>query len=368
MYRIAFVIEDVLGHITHGANLRSHVPEDPEVDPQWITLQYDVSGLGARLPVYRSNWTLRAGWMARRRLARLSRERRLDAAFFHTQVPATLSPGFIRRVPTVISVDATPRQYDELGSFYEHEVGPAALEGLKLRVARSRFRRARHVVAWSEWAKQGLVDQYGVPADKVSVISPGVNIDDWAAPARTHDPTRPLRLLFVGGDLERKGGLVLIEAFREIRDLSVELHIVTRDEVPDEPGIHAHHGLRPNSDELRQLYRDCDIFVLPTFGDCLAMVLSEAGAASLPTVSTRVTAIPEVVVDGVTGLLVPPGDVGALVTALRRLADDPDERQRMGRNAVAHIAQQHNATTNTRRLLQVLKQVADGHVVTGPSR
>jgi hypothetical protein len=84
----------------------------------------------------------------------------------------------------VISVDATPRQYDELGSFYQHDVGPAAIERLKLRATRARFAEATHIVAWSAWAKQGLVDEYGVPADKVTVIPPGVDVAEWSEPAR----------------------------------------------------------------------------------------------------------------------------------------------------------------------------------------
>ena len=358
-YEIAFVIEDVLGHITHGDNLRSHVPDDPEVSAHWVTLPFDAPGRASRLPGYRSNWTVRSGVMARRELRRIEREQPLDVVFFHTQVPAMLRPRWLSKVPIVISVDATPRQYDELGSFYQHDVGPAAIERLKLRVTRARFAEATHIVAWSAWAKQGLVDEYGVPADKVTVIPPGVDVAEWSEPARPAVRPGPVRILFVGGDLERKGGLVLIEAFRSLRDLDVELHLVTRDDVETAPGIHVHRGLRPNSDELRALYRHADVFTLPTFGDCLPMVLSEAGAAALPTVSTDVAAIPEIVLDDVTGLLVPPGDVTALADALRRLVTRGDERVQFGSRAASHVAEHFDTATNTARLLDVVKDAAD---------
>jgi glycosyltransferase involved in cell wall biosynthesis len=361
-YQIAFVIEDVLGHTTHGDNLRSHVPDDPEVSAHWVTLPFDTASRISHLPGVRSNWTVRSGMLARRELRTIRRAHSLDAVFFHTQVPAMLRPRWVSRIPSVISVDATPRQYDQLGSFYQHGVDPPAIERLKLRVTRARFAEAAHVVAWSAWAKQGLVDEYGVPTEIVSVIPPGVDVNEWSEPPRPDDRPGPVRILFVGGDLERKGGLVLIEAFQSIRDLDVELHLVTRDDVQSAPGIHVHRGLQPNSSELRALYRMADLFALPTFGDCLPMVLSEAGAAALPTISTRVAAIPEVVIDGVTGLLVPPGDVSTLSDAIRRLVTRGDERVQFGSRAASHIAENFDTATNTARLLDVVKHAADGSI------
>ena len=75
-------------------------------------------------------------------------------------------------------------------------------------------------------------------------------------------------------------------------------------------------GSGPNSPELIELYHGADVFCLPTLGDCLPMVLSEAGAVGLPLVSTDVGAISEIVRDGETGLLVPVGDADALAAAL----------------------------------------------------
>ena len=83
-------------------------------------------------------------------------------------------------------------------------------------------------------------------------------------------------------------------------------------------------------------------------GDCLPMVLSEAGAVGLPLVSTDVGAIGEIVRDGETGLLVPVDDAGALAAALHRLADDPDARRRMGEAARQLVREQFDAGANAR--------------------
>jgi glycosyltransferase involved in cell wall biosynthesis len=169
----------------------------------------------------------------------------------------------------------------------------------------------------------------------------------------------PARVLFVGGNFERKGGVRLIQAFREIRHLGVELHLVTRDNVPSEPGMFVYNDMLPNSQALKQLYHRCDVFALPTFGDSMPLVLSEAGAAGMAIVSTNIAAIPEIVRHGDTGLLVPPGDTAALIEALKLLVMNSDQRLALGLRAMAHVARQFDAETNAYRLLDLLKVEAD---------
>ena len=211
----------------------------------------------------------------------------------------------------------------------------------------------------SEWAKQGVVRDYEVAPEEVIVIPPGVNPDDWAAPRPRAAHDGPVKILFVGGNFERKGGLLLLEAFRQLRSLGVELHLVTRDSLPEEPGIVVYHDVQPNSLQLKQLYHSCDIFCLPTKGDCLPMVLSEAGAAGLPAVSTQIAAIPEIIRHGETGFVVPMNDPAALTNALRELVCDPQLRLHQGRQAVKAVRDGFDAQRNALRLLDVLKDVAE---------
>jgi glycosyltransferase involved in cell wall biosynthesis len=360
MYDIAFVVEQVLGHITHGANLRRHVVDSPEVRAHWVYPPYETAGIASKLPVYRSNWTVRVGLRSRRMLRRLRRDVSLDAIFFHTQVPAMLNIDSVHRTPSVISLDATPRQYDELGAHYAHSSGPALVERVKHGAVTKALNAARHLVTWSAWAMHGLIDDYGVAPEKVTVVPPGVSTAEWApAEPRRVAAGGPLRLLFVGGDFERKGGATLLSAVRALRRDDVELHIVTRDPVPTEPGIHVHRGLTANSPDLKRLYHESDIFVMPTFGDCLPMVLCEAGAAGLPVISTSVAAIPEIVLAGETGLLVEPGAVEQLTAAIAWMIEHPDKRQAMGRRATEHVVRHYDAATNTAALVSILKGVAD---------
>lgn len=364
MYRIGFIIEQMLGHVTHGRNLQANVAQDPDVHALWGLPRWDVPGWRGALP----NWTVRAGLQSRDMVTQMQREAPLDALFFHTQVTAVLAQKWLRRIPSVVSLDATPEQYDSLGAHYDHATGPGWLERTKWRLNRDCFQAARHLVTWSNWAKTGLLEGYQIDPESITVIPPGVPVQAWTRPQPRRLHAGPVKILFVGANLERKGGLVLLEAFRALRAAAagsdatrptLELHLVTRTAVDPEPGVFVHNDIQPNSGQLQQLYWDSDIFCLPTFGDCLPLVLAEAGAAALPLVSTSVAAIPEIAVDGETGLLVPPGDVAALQHALGQLAARPELRLSLGANAAALVGRDHDASRSAVRVLALLKQIAN---------
>ena len=359
IYTIGFIMEQALGHVTHTKNLQANVPHDQEVRAYWGLIPFEATGIAARIPIYKNNWTVRAGLRARGAVARIARQTTLDALFFHTQVPAILATNWLRKIPGIVSLDATPLQYDQLGAFYQHTQGSAWMESLKWRLNRDCYRAARHLVAWGEWTKRGLIADYGVSADKITVIPPGVNVKEWQRPTPRTRHDDPVKILFVGANLERKGGLLLLDAWRTLRPLGVELHVVTKDKVASEPGLFIYNSMQPNSQPLKNLYHSCDIFALPTFGDCLPMVLSEAGAAGMSVVSTNVAAIPEIVRDGETGMIVPAGDTVALTEALRSLALSPDLRMRLAERARVHVAREYDAQKNAGRLLDLLKREAD---------
>ena len=358
MYRFGFIIEQALGHITHGKNLQASVATDSSIQAEWGLPGWDVKhGLAARV----NNWTVKAGLQTRQALADMHKQQPLDAIFFHTQVTAVLAQDWVRRVPSIISLDATPLQYDSLGEFYNHEPGTGPAEKVKYWLNKRCYDSAEHIVTWSSWAKQGLIDEYAINADKITVIAPGVLSAEWQRPTPRTKHDGPVKLLFVGGNLERKGGLLLFEAFRALRaeGHNVELHLATRDVVEPMDGLVVYNDMYPNTPRLKQLYYDCDIFCLPTYGDCLPMVLSEAGAAGMPVVSTKVAAIPELILDGETGFLIPTGDVAALTTTLRQLVTDADLRLQQGHRAIEVVQQEFDAARNATRLLDLLKRTAN---------
>lgn len=365
--RVGFVLEQSLGHVTHANNLRRALASEPALRAELVDVPYAVEGLAARIPVYNGNWTVRSGLRAGRAIRAMHRREPLDGLFVHTQVPAVLAQRWMDRLPTVVSLDATPLQYDELGEHYGHAPGNARVEELKYKANRRCLGRARHVVAWAEWTKRGIVDGYGVPPERITVIPPGVTPSLWTPSAPPPDDGT-VRVLFVGGDLRRKGGDLLLAAFATVRrELegrtdapALELHLATGATVEPAPGVHVHHGLTPNSPELIALYHRCHVFCLPTRGDCLPMVLSEAGAAGLPSIATAVAGIPEIVRHDETGLIVPLDDVHALEEALRALVLDPVRRRTLGERAQRLVAERFDADRNAAELAELIARTVRG--------
>src|SRR5207245_5777728 len=129
-----------------------------------------------------------------------------------------------------------------------------------------------------------------------------------------------------------KGVDVLLRAAATLPGLLVEV----AGDGPERPGLEAIDpsatflGWQPRLDDLLARW---DVFALPSREEAFGIAALEAMAAGRPVVATRVGGLPELIEDGLTGLLVPPDDPAALAAALARLAADPALRARMGQAA-----------------------------------
>lgn len=354
-YRFGFVMEQTLGHRTHYRNLRRFASDDSAVAATWLPIEFEPTGTRGRIPLLRGNWSARASWLAHRAVTHARGASPLDLLFYHTQVTSLLAPRQ-RGIPIVISLDATPINYDTVGRQYGHTAG-GPLEPVKAVANRRAFRAASALVAWCRWAKDSLVTDYGVAAEKISVIAPGVDLSAWPqrAPGE-HDEGRLPRLLFVGGDFARKGGDILLNCFDHYLRDRCELHLVTQAPIAPRPNVFVYADLTPNSDRLRQLYAEADIFVFPTLADCAPLSVPEAMAASLPVITTPIGAIPEMVTDNEHGLLIKPNDVAGLREAIQRLLASAELRARLGEAGRRRVERDYDAGKNANRLLDLLKQ------------
>jgi glycosyltransferase involved in cell wall biosynthesis len=356
MARFAFVVEQTLGHVAHTANLERALAQTDWVQGTVCKLPFEPRTPLGRLPGLR-NWSLRSSLMARAALRRRCRQGPLDAAFIHTQVASLLSARIMRSVPTVVSLDATPVNFDGVGRAYGHRRGGALVETLKAAVNRRAYLAAAALVTWSRQAADSLAGDYGVPASRIHVVPPGVDLDRFRPGDEAGGDL--VRILFVGGDFDRKGGPDLVAALHGLPD--AELDVVTGSEVgpvPPDVRCRVHRGLRPGDPELLALYRRADVFALPSRGDCLPQVLAEAAACGLPLVAASVGAVPEVVRDGANGFLVPPGSPADLRLALRRLVESADLRRAMGRESLELARREHDALANHRRIFELMAEVA----------
>jgi glycosyltransferase involved in cell wall biosynthesis len=368
-YRFGFIMQQVLGHITAYQHFRRSVEQDASVAPVWTEVTYyEPGGRIERLPLLPSTLkgVARAAVQVRRGLAR----GRYDAVLLTSQALCLWIRGYMRRVPSVIVTDVTPKQFDDMGAFYDH---PPARDSLlnryKHRVNVDVYRSARLLLPWSNWTKQSLMDDYGVPERKIVVVPPGVNVDEWTPPAPgTREASLARagvpRILFVGGDFARKGGDALLDWFTRHGVGRCELHLVTRQPPRLEtelPGLHVHTGLEAGDPRLRALYAECHIFALPTRADCFGVASIEAMATGLPVITTTVGGIPDIIEDGRQGYLVPPDDAPALGARLDSLLSDAVMRQEMGAAGRERVLDRFDAHKNAVRQIALMKElVANG--------
>ena len=348
--RVAFVMEQVLGHTTWSMNLRAAL-ERLAIPSVFVeTRLFRDGGVPERMPGLPT--TVRAGARALLDVRRGLAGQRYDALLFNTQKAATLCQPYFIRTPTLLMTDVTPIQYDGMGALYRSESQERGPVAFAKRAANTlNFRLAAGLIGWSRWTADSFVADYGARTDRVHVVPPGVDTALWRPVERSPSP-RP-RLLFVGGDFERKGGRDLIDAFQDLRlGERAELHLVTRDEVPAADGVFVHR-LANGTQELRDLYASSDAFVLPTKADCFSIASIEAMASGLPVAVNDVGGIKDIVVDGETGILLEPGDGRSLRRALVALVDDAALRLRLGAAGRARATRMFDAASSASRILDI---------------
>lgn len=235
-----------------------------------------------------------------------------------------------------------------------------------------KLERARFVVSISEYNRKFLSDRYGAAAGaKIVVIHCGVDPQVFAPQSR-RTAGQPWTLICVARLSEKKGQALLLEASARLKAEGIALRCWLVGDGEDRRKLEALIdrlnlgaevellGPQPRP-RVVDLLSQADVAVLPgittTEGrrDGIAVALIEGAAMALPVVATESAGTPELVVDGVTGLLVKEGDIDALVRALRELHADPAGAARMGEAGRAKVVSEFNLATNVARLRKLFE-------------
>ena len=356
MINATFLMELHIGHRVYYENLRRFIDSTPKLSAEWVEITYhDRKSFWHRLPFLPAGARgTCVGWSQTRQGLKKS----ADVFFFNTQVPAALAGNLVKRRPYVLATDITPVQYDRMAELYEHQVDRFEwLRRYKHKANTRLFQDAAKVLPWSTWTASSLLNDYDVKPEQIEIIPPGIDTQLWRPSA--HCKEGPKRILFVGGDFYRKGGEILLNAYRRLPHGIAELALVTRSQVPAGEGIQVYNHLQPNSPELIALFQTSDLFVLPTQAEAFGIAAVEASAAGLPVIATRVGGLPDIVLDGITGFLIPAGDVSALADRLHLLLDWHGLRRQFGRAARERVLRCFNARINARRVAQILSEIGE---------
>ena len=305
-----------------------------------------------------------------RRVVRLLAERRADFDIVHDN--QTLATPLLQLAALGLPLITTlhhPISYDR-------RIELANTRGIKRRFGLRRWysfvrmqakvaRQLPRILTPSEASRRDIATDFGVDPARMQAILLGVD-EGFVPPSEPRVPGRILAM--ASADAPMKGIATLLEAFAKLRtERDVELVLVTKpipggrtERLIDRYGIADHvrfvHGI--SDIELVELMGSAEVACVPSLYEGFSLPTAELMACGTPLVASDAGAIPEVTgPDGLAATLAPPGDVGAVLSALEDLLDDPQKRARYGAAGRARALELFSWRA-------VAKQVAEHYVAT----
>ncbi len=367
-YHFLFAVFMAGGNATIYNNMKGSIGRRGDVDSSWLPMEVFPKDFITRIPPISLNGTLTNSAATRMRIRAIEKRGvRFDAAYYFQHTIVTFLYGFRRQVPYLMAMDGTPMWYAKHGLWYTHKYfNPGSpVSKLKQAITRSVYHKANHLLPLSTGVRDSLIEDYGVPASRVTVMPPGIDVEKWQCPERRVNGAakNPFRILFVGADFLRKGGDLLLSLSRRPEFQGVEFHFVTKSYTGEKrQNVFIHSDLSINSRELIDLYRAADVFVMPTRNDTHSIASLEAMATGLPVVATNVGGIGDIVLDGETGFIVGQDDEDALADRLRRLLQKEELRISFGKKSRHRIEKHFNQGRHSELIIELLKKsAADRH-------
>jgi glycosyltransferase involved in cell wall biosynthesis len=241
--------------------------------------------------------------------------------------------GLLTRVPVVVVDDQTVAQAVRDAEHWPWvtRADPRDLERF-VAAQRAIYHRARACCAKTHWVARSMLDDYGVPPERVHVVGTGAT---HLAPARDRDWSRPV-FLWIGSDWERKDGAGVVAAFAAVRERfpAAALHLVGRHPRLELPGVVEHGRLALDDPaargELAGLLAAATCLVVPSHAEPAGIVYAEALAAGIPSIHGTAGGAGTIVGDA--GIAVAPGDGRELREAMLALCD-PERARGLGERA-----------------------------------
>ena len=364
--RVCFVNENIGGHGTLHGHLRVALEAHDDITARFVdvhpagtlhkVVRRPIPGL-AKLDLDASGMRdhLAGSLVARRRMGALEPGTVLHV---YTQSIGSALTGALKEHPSVVGTDATLLQSARLLPFREPTRFTDRVNAVERRIERRVLEAPTLLVAQSRWAADSLTLDYGIDPDRVRIVPYGILLADRPDVAVSDPPI----ITWTGRSLERKGGTRLLNVWRKHLSSRSRLRLITPVPVDPEPGLEVINDLTRDQTERRdQLLAESAVFVFPSDMDTFGYAPVEAMAMGTPVVAWSATALPETVRDGESGLLVEPGDDGALADAIARLLDDTELRDRLGAAAQADVRARFDVRVTTAALVDVLREAEARH-------
>ncbi len=275
------------------------------------------------------------------------------------QLHTIFSPGFTpQRYHYVLHTDNTYMLSER------HYPGWTTLRGQQrdawVRHEREVYRNAAFLFPRSAFLARSFIEDYGCDPERVIVVGGGSNYGVRSLEGKAYDCQTAL---FVGYDFARKGGMVLLDAWEQVRRAlpAAQLWIVGPPKpVRELPGVHWLGQINDRA-ELARRYQEATVFVLPSIFEPWGHVFFEAMSFGLPLVGSTACALPEIIRDGETGLLAETGQAEPLSEALIALLGNPQRAEQFGHAANRHVAHGHTWDDVVARMAPHIEQTVAEH-------
>ena len=311
----------------------------------------------------RDYWRIRASlnpWAFRRRAALAEQQlQRWDGQYdLIMQLHTLLSPGDLaKRRPFVLHTDNTYRLCERYYADWAPMRGRRRDEWISME--RATYQQAAFLFPRSEWLRQSMIEDYGCDPARVIRVGGGANHIRPALENKRYD--QPIAL-FVGYELKRKGGHVLLQAWERVHRALPEAQlwfVGLNQPRGKQPGGARWLGRVDNRAALDEIYSQARVFTLPALFEPWGHVIMEAQGVGLPCIVSDRCAMPEMVEHGKTGLVVPAGEPEPLAEALIELLGDAQSAERLGRQAHAHVVRGHTWDDVIARMAPYIEQAVE---------
>ncbi len=217
---------------------------------------------------------------------------------------------------------------------------------------RSTYHNATRIFTRSSHITASLIEQYGLKPENVQTVYAGLNAEFEPVFNTNNEKYGSKIILFLANDWEIKGGPDLLAAFKLVRGVHPDAHLViagcnpaigyTSASAAENAMMNITIIGKASQEQMIKLYEEASVFCLPTTLEPFGIVLMEALAHKLPIVATRVGIIPDIVTHGENGYLVGAHSVDELASALIRLLNDPETCRQFGECSFRNLVERFN--------------------------
>ncbi len=363
MYKFGFILSTSLGNATRYRIFKKFASGDPDIEFTWAPVKHYYAPderdpvCGVPKPFHSRAVVVAQSWPV------LGHLKRFDAVMIHQleAQPLALIRDLFVGGPLIVAAQDNPPIIDP-GAYppYPKVINnPWWRRRLRLQAELWAARKTDLHVTFSNWQASVLIERCGITSDRVHAIHTGLDLEEWPKPSAKLTNNKP-SILFVGADLTRKGGDLLLRVFNEHFAGKATLDLVTTTTINSKhPDIRIHNGIESGDPRLKSLYAKADIFALPTRADLSPWVCLEAMASGTAVIATDVGGIRDMVRDGVTGYLIGPNDPTDLRIALGRLIENPLSLRDMAIEGRRTVERDFNASTNVPRIIGLMKLAVD---------